>query len=307
MDSENYLIDDYLDRELSGVTHQQLVAWLHEHDDHVRELAIGTLIHSLLHDFISQRQVQADALLRAMTMQPADSPAQEASLGNGHLSTRAAGRHSVTRPCEAPMRSPNVSVNLRRRRRMRLAAVSIVLTMLAGAITFFALRPGVVAMLTQTAGCRWEAAGRKIADGALIREGDELKLVEGRALVTFVSGAKIILEGPTALTIVSESSVVMTAGAITAVVPVQAVGFKVGLPIAELVDLGTEFTVRMRSNGSFELQVFDGLVELTLKGLNDAVDDAPLRLSEGVAVKYDPTSRKVDAIDYKPEEQIRMP
>jgi hypothetical protein len=182
------------------------------------------------------------------------------------------------------------------------------LIMVAAAVIVFVTRPKVVAMLTQTAACRWETTGDKIvADGELFRQGDALKLVEGRALVTFVGGAKLILEGPVVLTVQSESSARLDRGRITAAVPGHAVGFSVDLPIGELVDLGTEFSARMQLDGSFELQVYDGLVELTLTSGSDDVDAAPLRLSEGVAVKFDATSGRVEAIDYRPEEQMRMP
>src|SRR5262245_30927976 len=66
MDHANHLIDDHIDGELAGNDVQQLGDWLCAGDNHVREFASRWLIHSLIHDYMSQRQVQADALLRAL-------------------------------------------------------------------------------------------------------------------------------------------------------------------------------------------------------------------------------------------------
>ena len=67
MDNPSKLVDDHLDGELTDDGFRQLGGWLRERDEHVREFATQWLIHSLVHDYMNQRQVQADALLRALT------------------------------------------------------------------------------------------------------------------------------------------------------------------------------------------------------------------------------------------------
>jgi hypothetical protein len=192
------------------------------------------------------------------------------------------------------------------RRLVTLAAV--VLVVLAGAtIAYLAMRPSAVAMLTRTANCQWESTIGPIIDGAIFREGDVLHLVAGRALVNFAGGARVVLEGPTVLTVETPSSAVLTHGAITADAPSHAVGFTVDMPLGRLVDLGTEFTLRVKKDQSFELQVFDGLVELYVLDDGRAANDAPLRVSEGVAVKVDAATRKLEQIDYDATQKLTVP
>jgi hypothetical protein len=305
MDRPSNLIDDYLDGELSDDTRLRLATWLHERDDNVRELSVASLIHSLLDDFVSQRQVQADALLRAMTSRPT-------ALGAPIAPT---GRTSIAAPLQSPGSTPGeIPRTLSKsrfgfRRWPALAAIAALglITVVGGMTAFVVMRPRVAAMLTQTAGCRWEASDVNIVDGALFHAGDELRLAAGRALITFTSGARIVLEGPARLTINSQSAARLASGAITTTVPSQAVGFSVRLPLGELVDLGTEFTARVQADGSFELQVFNGLVELALIGPDNQVEGGPLRLAEGVAVRIDAQSYKVASIAYNPAAKMNMP
>jgi hypothetical protein len=141
----------------------------------------------------------------------------------------------------------------------------------------------------------------------LLREGDELRLLEGHALVTFASGARVALQGPAELTIASELSADLATGALTAQVPRQAMGFVIGTPHAQLVDLGTEFTSIVDGDRSLELHVFAGMVELTLIDDEHRAVGAPLRVSQGVAVKVDGKSRTLRQIDYNASKRVTLP
>ena len=152
-------------------------------------------------------------------------------------------------------------------------------------------------MITQTANCRWADAG-KLTDGALLREGDELRLLDGKALITFSSGARVVLQGPAVLTTQSDMSADLTSGRLTSKVPLQAVGFVVHTPLAQLTDLGTEFSTIIHPDNSLELHVFTGMVELTVESDVRQDEGAPLRISEGVAVIVDGQSRVVRQVDY---------
>ena len=89
--------------------------------------------------------------------------------------------------------------------------------------------------------------------------------------------------------------------------PAQAIGFAINAPRARFVDLGTEFTVRTHPDGAFELQVFDGMVELKLLDPNHEFDDAPLQISEGTAVSVGANSRNVQATAYDANQRMTMP
>lgn len=305
MDNPDTLIDDHLDDALTDDTFRQLVDWLRASDEHRQQFVREWLIHSLLHDYISQRQVQADALLRAMTTPRLES--RTAILATGQTSPALLEQPPLRLRAENSATSSTVRrVGVLRRRFVGLAAL-LMIALAVGTLVYSAMQPKVVAMLTQTNNCRWAKASEALADGTLLREGDEIHLLDGRALVTFASGARIVLEGPARLTTQSEMSADFGAGALTTTVPRQAVGFAIHAPLAQLVDLGTEFTARIHADNSLDLQVFAGMVELKLVSDDRQVEGAPLRVSEGVAVKVDGQSRAVKSIEYDASQRIAIP
>lgn len=162
-------------------------------------------------------------------------------------------------------------------------------------------------MLTQTVNCRWDQSAAAPANGALLKPGDSLNLLERSALVTFTSGEKVVLQGPAELQIESPSTVALAWGALNARVPSHAVGFTVKMPLGTVVDLGTAFALRIRPDHSFNVQVFEGMVELRLLDLQGKFDDSPLRISRGVAVQVDAQNRQPESIAYDEEQRIVMP
>jgi ferric-dicitrate binding protein FerR (iron transport regulator) len=106
-------------------------------------------------------------------------------------------------------------------------------------------------------------------------------------VITFSSGAKLMLEGPATLRIHSPMEVELVGGQVAAKVPRQAVGFKVDSSLAEFIDLGTEFTVDLKADKSFTLHVFDGMVELRLDERFGKAAKKPARISEVRAVSFD--------------------
>jgi hypothetical protein len=296
MESPHQLIDDHLDGELSDDGFRRLGSWLRECDGHVRDFARAWLLHSLIHDHVCQRQVQAGALWRAMTTSNGD--ARSATLAERAVSL--AGRSSVEPSDRRAMPGP-IDRSSIPRYALGVLAGAMLCALAAGVWIYHHSRPRVVAMLTESAHCRWEAAGSDLAEGALLNAGDELRLSEGHALLTFSSGARVVIEGPAGMTIDSEWGATLAEGALTAKVPTQAVGFTITTLGVRLIDRGTEFTVRSGGEDSFELQVFEGMVELSLPG------DAPLQISEGTAVTASVPSRRVESVPYDVGKRISMP
>lgn len=93
-----------------------------------------------------------------------------------------------------------------------------------------------------------------------------LRFEKGLLELKFYSGARLIVEGPADLELVSVDHVICRLGRVRAVVPPPAHGFRVVAPQFELIDLGTEFGLSVDTNGESQVQVFDGEVELVLPG-----------------------------------------
>lgn len=77
---------------------------------------------------------------------------------------------------------------------------------------------------------------------------------------SFYNGARVVIEGPAELQLVSSSEAVCAAGRLTAEVSPQARGFRVISPRFDVTDLGTSFSMNIAGRRT-ELHVFEGQVE----------------------------------------------
>src|SRR5262249_25350580 len=115
-----------------------------------------------------------------------------------------------------------------------------------------------IAWLVNAQDCRWDDAGQR--PGRDMRAGKELHLVGGLAEIEFDCGARVILQGPAGLRLVSGRSAQLLRGTLTARVPARAHGFAVLTPHNEVVDLGTEFGLSVDDGGAATVRVFTGEV-----------------------------------------------
>ena len=99
------------------------------------------------------------------------------------------------------------------------------------------------------------------APGAALNPG-MLEFASGMTELEFYSGARVIVEGPARINLLSPYLVHCFEGKIRARVPGEAQGFTIQTPSFELVDLGTEFGLDIASSGKARVRVFDGEVEL---------------------------------------------
>lgn len=119
-----------------------------------------------------------------------------------------------------------------------------------------------VALLNRAVNARWHPSDQAPRLGAPLEPG-RLRLQSGLAQVVFYNGARVVIEGPAELQIVSSSEAVCPAGKLTAEVPPQARGFRVTSPQMEVTDLGTSFGLNVGRERA-ELHVFAGAVEFRL-------------------------------------------
>ena len=114
-----------------------------------------------------------------------------------------------------------------------------------------------VAVLTRGVNLVWESGA--ISPGTPLSPG-WLKLRSGIAQIEFYQGARVLIEGPAALQLISSGEATCTSGKLSAHVPPQARGFKINTPRGTLVDLGTEFGLDVSSENA-QVHVFKGEVE----------------------------------------------
>ena len=117
-----------------------------------------------------------------------------------------------------------------------------------------------VAMLNQAVDARWSATPDTPRLGAPLDPG-WLKLESGMVQVVFYSGARVAIEGPAELQLISSNHASCRLGKIAAEVPPEARGFRLDTPEGVVTDLGTSFGLEVKPRGT-ELHVFKGSVTL---------------------------------------------
>jgi hypothetical protein len=115
--------------------------------------------------------------------------------------------------------------------------------------------PRYVARLTRTCDCQWaedaeaprDGAPLKVGqtlrvtqEGAALKSGQKVKLLNGLAQLTFACGAKVILQGPGVLEIESAKTAILHSGKLTADVPDDLEGFKIRTAVVEVVALAVD-------------------------------------------------------------------
>jgi hypothetical protein len=119
-----------------------------------------------------------------------------------------------------------------------------------------------VAWMVNAQDCLWSEAEPEMP-GRDMRAGKRLRLRRGLAEFEFDRGARVILQGPAAIELVSGSEIRLLGGRLTARVPRAALGFTVLSPGGKVVDLGTEFGLSVEEGGATTVRVFDGLVAVS--------------------------------------------
>ncbi|HEV3162445.1 MAG TPA: FecR domain-containing protein, partial [Isosphaeraceae bacterium] len=123
-----------------------------------------------------------------------------------------------------------------------------------------------VAWLINAQDCQW-AGDEGDMPGRDMRAGKVLRLKRGLAEIEFERGARVILQGPAGLVLLSGNEARLLHGTITARVPREAIGFAVLSPGGKVVDLGTEFGLTVDEHGATDVRVFEGEVEAATLGV----------------------------------------
>jgi hypothetical protein len=142
--------------------------------------------------------------------------------------------------------------------------------------------------LVVRAGTRWEMAdGQVPAEGDILPRG-RLRIHEGRAILSMLSGVSVIVEGPAEIDLLSIDRIACNRGKLRARVPEGAEGFVVSGPGSAVVDLGTEFGVNIRPDGKSRGKVFEGEVEAAVLGQSGVLRRSRVVREQSEAFEIDP-------------------
>src|SRR5262249_27314418 len=112
-----------------------------------------------------------------------------------------------------------------------------------------------VAWLVNAQNCKWVDDVEPAGD---MQAGKALKIERGLAEIRFRCGARVVLEGPATLELLSARGARLVRGKLTARVPGAATGFEIVSPQGKVIDLGTEFGVAVSDHGTTDVYVFQG-------------------------------------------------
>lgn len=155
---------------------------------------------------------------------------------------------------------------------------------------------GQLASLTPDSSWSFGRTGAK--DASSFRRGDTIYLESGAAELRLTSGTVASLEAPVIMQAVSVDRVRLISGGIKVEVAQGAEGFAVETNTAEVIDLGTVFSVGVE-NGAVDLIVFDGEVDLNVPAGGDDQQAAAagvtkrFRAGEAVQVARDGTLSRI--------------
>jgi hypothetical protein len=166
--------------------------------------------------------------------------------------------------------------------RLALVAAAVMLILSAG--LFWFRRPSdalaVLGTITRVHEAEIQGDRPRLVAGQPVRAG-RWNLVNGLVEFTLNNGVTLVLEGPGELELFSSMRAAMQSGQVVVRVPEKAIGFELNSPAASVVDLGTEFAIKVGPDLETDVQVFEGAVVAT-----GARSGFPSRMEAGTASRF---------------------
>ena len=122
--------------------------------------------------------------------------------------------------------------------------------------------PAVVATIRDSVDVRWSSKIASPIDQPAVEKGQRLDITSGQITLQLTNGVQLVVEGPAQWIVDEPNQVSLQLGKLVAKVPGIATGFTIKTAHANIVDLGTEFSVLVDSNGAAEVLVLDGKVAI---------------------------------------------
>jgi hypothetical protein len=145
----------------------------------------------------------------------------------------------------------------------------------------------VARVVNESGDADWYIENRTHLDPSSVCSGDTIRLNTGSLRILFEHGTSLTLQAPAVLEVQNAMLTRMHRGSIRVLVAKGAEGFSVSTPIAKVIDLGTEFGVRVDERGGTDVVVFQGSVDVEGRLIANGPPQLNQRLSAGEAVRVD--------------------
>jgi hypothetical protein len=191
---------------------------------------------------------------------------------------------------------------------VRLAWAFAALALVLGVFLVTRLRqsqPARLAVVTRCLGAQSADSRGAIRPGQPLGPG-RLSLDAGAVEVTIQNGARIVLEGPATLELLTPMQAYLQAGQAVVHVPKAASGFVLETRDVNVLDVGTEFGVKVGPDRGTEVQVYQGSVFTSAKSAGGRTN-SPQRLLAGSAARLDPdTADTFQNLPFAPDRFVRQ-
>ena len=121
--------------------------------------------------------------------------------------------------------------------------------------------------------------------GAFLEKGS-FRLDAGIVELEFNRGARVTIRGPSSFELKSKDLLHVSSGNLVARIPEEAIGFTIATDEADVVDLGTEFGLRVEGGRQTEVHVMEGLVEVFPREDSSNRSAESIRIEEGQAIRW---------------------
>lgn len=176
--------------------------------------------------------------------------------------------HEKPMPAEAKASGPV----RKRTSRFSLAAAASALAAMVLLLIYLELHPTIVvepaARLADSLGAVWEmeSGGGHEPETVLYPGSGPFVLKEGYVRLAYEDGAVAVIEGPARFQVKGLEELGLSYGQVYVRCPVSATGFTVSTPAMKVIDLGTEFGVKVSGIGSTQVHMLKGKASLIAGG-----------------------------------------
>ncbi|HOM76941.1 MAG TPA: NPCBM/NEW2 domain-containing protein [Anaerohalosphaeraceae bacterium] len=161
-----------------------------------------------------------------------------------------------------------------------------------------------VATLADMVDVRWAdpAMSLKRGDRLFTRQGG-IQLKEGILKIQMDNGSNVVVEAPSEFEFITYDQIELRYGRLYANVPRRAIGFIVSTPNSNVIDLGTQFGVKVNIDGGTEVHVLKGKVSL-IAGKQSEEGTSEL-VQQGQARRVEKGQEAIQAIAINPGAFVR--
>jgi ferric-dicitrate binding protein FerR (iron transport regulator) len=257
-----------------SMTHQdfdQLSAWIKQDPSHAAQFARAAFVHRAVYDCLMGEQVHGalSAPLNSVTPDDSGFTWDDDFWRVVAEYERTAPSLPVERPSSrvelAAVRSPRKESRKSNRTLTILVAGClglVVLVCMAAEIGLLWFPPD-VATVKSSLNAEWADAGPAESGARLKSRREPFRLAQGMVDIVFDKGTEAIIEAPAELRLKGGNRMELVGGRLFATVPPSAKGFTVDTPCGCVVDLGTQFGIKVESASSSDLHLFKGQASLT--------------------------------------------